>query len=86
MAFKLLNTYAANHPSNALSINYCDFRGEKSFGKTKAGFIPRTQIYGVYADHFAHLGHVFSATNADLRRRDRAGAEYKHSYNNRQRN
>ena len=23
--------------------------------------------YGVYADHFAHLGCVFSATNADLR-------------------
>ena len=27
------------------------------------------------------LGRVFSATNADLRRRDRVGAEYKHSYN-----
>ena len=47
----------------------------------KAGFTLRTQIYGVYADHFAHLGRVFSTTNADLRRRDRAGAEYKHSYN-----
>ena len=47
----------------------------------KAGFTLRTQIYGVYADHFAHLGRVFSATNADLRRRDRAGAECKHSYN-----
>ena len=35
----------------------------------------------MYADHFAHLGRVFLATNADLRRRDRAGAEYKHSYN-----
>ena len=34
----------------------------------KAGFTLRTQIYGVYADHFAHLGRVFSATNADLRR------------------
>ena len=45
----------------------------------KAGFILRTHIYGVYADHFAHLGRVFSATNADLRRRDRTGAEYKHS-------
>ena len=31
--------------------------------------------------HFAHLGRVFSATNADLRRRDRSGAECKHSYN-----
>ena len=41
---------------------------------SKAGFTLRTQIYGVYADHFAHLGRVFSAINADLRRRDRAGA------------
>ena len=48
---------------------------------SKAGFILWTQIYGVYADHFAHLGRVFSATNADLRRRDLAGAEYNHSYN-----
>ena len=48
---------------------------------TKAGFTLRTQIYGAYADHFAHLGRVFSATNADLRRRDRSGAECKHSYN-----
>ena len=47
----------------------------------KAGFILRTQIYGAYADHFAHLGRVFSATNADLRRKDRSGAECKHSYN-----
>ena len=47
----------------------------------KAGFTLRTQIYGAYADHFAHLGSVFSATNADLRRRDRAGGECKHSYN-----
>ena len=47
----------------------------------KAGFTLRTQIYGAYADHFAHLGRVFSATNADLRRRDRSGAECKHSYN-----
>ena len=39
------------------------------------------QIYAVYADHFAHVVHVFSATNADLRRSDRADAEYKHSYN-----
>ena len=36
----------------------------------------RTQIYAVYADTFAHLGRVFSATNADLRRRDHADAEY----------
>ena len=48
---------------------------------TKAGFILRTQIYALYADHFAHVGRVFSATNADLRRSDRADAEYKHSYN-----
>ena len=48
---------------------------------TKAGFTLRTQIYGAYADHFAHLVRVFSATNADLRRRDRSGAECKHSYN-----
>ena len=47
----------------------------------KAGFILRTQIYAVYADHFAHVGRVFSAINADLRRSDRADAEYKHSYN-----
>ncbi len=51
----------------------------------KAGFIPRTQIYAVYADHFAHVGRVFSATNADLRRSDRRSdrtdADYKHSYN-----
>ena len=50
-------------------------------GWTTLKFTLRTQIYGVYADHFAHLGRVFSATNADLRRRDRAGAECKHSYN-----
>ena len=30
---------------------------------------------------FCALGCVFSATNADLRRRDRSGAECKHSYN-----
>ena len=47
----------------------------------KAGFTLQMQIYGVYADHFAHLGRVFSATNADLHRCDRAGAECKHSYN-----
>ena len=47
----------------------------------KAGFTLRTQIYGAYADHFAHLGRVFSATNDDLRCRDRSGAECKHSYN-----
>ena len=47
-----------------------------SSSSPKAGFTLRTQIYGAYADHFAHLGRVFSATNADLRRRDRAGAEY----------
>ena len=41
------------------------------------------QIYAVYADHFAHLGRVFSVTNANLRRMDRADAEYKHSYNTR---
>ena len=49
--------------------------------QSKAGFILRTQIYAVYAAHFAHVGHVFSATNSDLRRSDRADAEYKHSYN-----
>ena len=48
---------------------------------SKAGFTLRTQIYGAYADHFAHLGRVFSTTNANLRRRDRSGAECKHSYN-----
>ena len=48
---------------------------------TKAGFTLRTQIYAAYADHLAHLGRVFSTTNADLCRRDRAGAECKHSYN-----
>ena len=47
----------------------------------KAGFIRRTKIYAVYADHFAHVGRVFSATNADLRRSDRADGKYKHSYN-----
>ena len=47
----------------------------------KAGFILRTKIYAVYADHFAHVGRVFSATNADLRRSDRADGKYKHSYN-----
>ena len=52
-----------------------------TYEKTKAGFTLRTQFYGAYADHFAHLGRVFSATNADLRRRDRSGAECKHSYN-----
>ena len=40
--------------------------------KHKAGFILRTKIYAVYAYHFAHVGRVFSATNADLRRSDRA--------------
>ena len=42
----------------------------------KAGFILRTQIYAVYADYFAHVGRVFSATNADLCRSDRADTEY----------
>ena len=50
-------------------------------GENKAGFILRTKIYAVYADHFAHVGCVFSATNADLRRSDRADGKYKHSYN-----
>ena len=49
----------------------------------KAGFILRMQIYAVYADHFVDLGRVFSVTNADLRRMDRADAKYKHSYNTR---
>ena len=51
--------------------------------RPKAWFILRTQIYAVclYADHFPHVGRVFSATNADLRRSDRTDAEYKHSYN-----
>ena len=31
----------------------------------KAGFTLRTQIYCVNADHCAHLGRVFSGTNAD---------------------
>ena len=48
---------------------------------SEAGFILRTQIYAVYADHFVHVERVFSATNADLRRSDHADAEYKHSYN-----
>ena len=48
---------------------------------SEAGFILRKQIYAIYADHFAHVGRAFSATNADLRRSDRADAEYKHSYN-----
>ena len=56
-----------------LTVDVCSAR--------KAGFILRTQIYAVYADHCAHVGRVFSATNADLRRSDRADAEYKHSYN-----
>ena len=47
--------------------------------KSKAGFILRTKIYAVYADHFAHVGRVFSATNADLRRSHRADGKYKHS-------
>ena len=42
----------------------------------KAVFILRTQIYAVYADYFAHVGRVFSATNADLRRSGRADTEY----------
>ena len=42
----------------------------------KAGFILRTKIYAVSADHFAHMGRVFSATNADLRRSDRADGKY----------
>ena len=49
--------------------------------RSYAGFTLRTQIYGAYADHFAHLERVFSATNADLRHRDHLGAECKHSYN-----
>ena len=48
---------------------------------SKAGFILRTKIYAVYADHFAHVGRVFSATNADLRRSEREYGKYKHSYN-----
>ena len=47
----------------------------------KAGFILRTQIYAVYADHFAHVGLVFSATNADLRCSYCSDAEYRHPYN-----
>ena len=47
----------------------------------KAGFILRTQIYAVYADHFARVGRALAATNADLRRSDRADVKYKHSYN-----
>ena len=43
--------------------------------------ILRTQIYTIYADYFAHVGRVFSATNADLRRSDRADGKYKQSYN-----
>ena len=54
--------------------------GSETWELKKAGFTLRAQIYAVYADHFAHLGRVFSATNADLRRSDRADAEYKHSY------
>ena len=54
-----------------------------SFQAGKAGFKPGLyfEIYAVYADHFAHVGRVFSAINADLRRSDRPDAEYKHSYN-----
>ncbi len=60
-----------------------DTRGDlrRSINPHKAGFILRTKIYAVYADHFAHVGRVFSATNADLRRSDRADGKYKHSYN-----
>ena len=47
----------------------------------KAEFILRTQIYAVYADHFARAGCAPSATNADLRRSDRAYVKYEHSYN-----
>ena len=50
-------------------------RADAGLSLAKAGFTLRTQIYGVNADHFAHLGRVFSATNADLRRRVRSGAE-----------
>ena len=42
------------------------------------GCIIRTQVYAVYADHFAHVGRVFSATNAHLRRSYRVDAEYIH--------
>ena len=35
--------------------------------RPKAGFIGRKQIYAVYADHFEHVGRIFSATNAHLR-------------------
>ena len=42
---------------------------------------PSLNLRRMYADHFAHVGRVFSATNADLRRSDRADAEYKHFYN-----
>ena len=56
-------------------------RRPECYVTSSAGFTLRTQIYGAYAVHFAPLGHVFSATNADLRRRDRSGAECKHSYN-----
>ena len=51
----------------------------------KAGFILRMQIYTVYRNTQTILrtwpGRFFPVTNADLRRRDRADAEYKHSYN-----
>ena len=65
---------------NGASPTY-DRSAELFWNTPKAGFTLRTQIYGAYADHFAHLGRVFSATNADLRRRDRSCAECKHSYN-----
>ena len=63
-----------------MKLIYFDDFGKDYWEKIKAGFTLRTQIYGAYADHFAHLVRVFSATNADLRRRDRSGAECKHSY------
>ena len=53
----------------------------------KAGFIIRMEIYAVYRNTqtILPLGARFPGrvTNADLRRRDRADAEYKHSYNTR---
>ena len=55
--------------------------GSLQVTKVKPGLIIRKQNYAIYADHFAHVGRVFSATNAHLHRSDCADAEYKHSYN-----
>ena len=46
-------------------------------------YTSNANLYRIYAEHFAHLGRVFPVTNADLRGRDRADAECKHSYNTR---